>query len=118
MPMASANTIASETPGYLRIMRIPSFTSSDENASFHCLSVIARGAYYRELYVVKKIDSFPGRGVPHRQAHEEYVPAHGPHAGGRVARTNDLDEVIRPLPLRLVEGMGTTGAKNPREGGR
>jgi hypothetical protein len=34
--------MASETPGYLRIMRIPSFTSSEENAGFHRLAVIAR----------------------------------------------------------------------------
>ncbi|HZL94564.1 MAG TPA: hypothetical protein VFB99_12995 [Vicinamibacterales bacterium] len=38
--MASAKTMASDTPGYLRIMRNPSFTSSQENTGVH-------GAYMR-----------------------------------------------------------------------
>src|SRR6185436_17832065 len=50
--MVSAKTIASDTPGYLRIMRIPSFTSSHENAGSHRPAVID-ASYYRELYIVK-----------------------------------------------------------------
>src|SRR5678815_970258 len=50
--MVSAKTIASDTPGYLRIIRIPSFTSSHENAGSH-RPAVTDASYYRELCIVK-----------------------------------------------------------------
>ena len=69
--MVSAKTIASDTPGYFRIMRIPSFTSSHENAGSHPLGVITcRSYYYRELYIVEHMAAVRVRAFPDKEHNE------------------------------------------------